>query len=540
MWNSVDSSFKKLINRVSTDSNKKYYEEFGDNTLNIVNSEIWSTSPVFDDPAGAVSNSIAQAYTLLALTEDITVSGQQSYYAGPAFNARLKNWISPKFGNAYTIKLYDNLSSEIDATNAVDWIFDYQTGILTLNGNTSGFSKPFRISGWRYTGSFGAGSSGNLYLEEIYTNQTSVIINHNWNTKPVVIILDANDEIISGDVDYTNSNTVTISFFSGQSGTIILQSGLPSAIPISDAQFDSSWNGVSGIAPSKNSVYDALNSINPINSNTAYVNDTYGNDSTGIVGLMSHKYKTINAANLSTATTIIIEEGTYIEIGVFKGSKTYKCDLNVNINSAGSITSPNFGGKVYGYGNFILLNANNSLFENLSSCYIEFENLVAAYGPKPLITALDGSIINLVGNVTQNKAKALCILGYEGLFGYPTTGTDISIYSTNIFYSSGINSAAICPFNRPNLDFRFYNCVLKSVGTNSNIFGRYSTNAVGIKMVLNNCNLISTATTASSDSLGAHQYSYIDNNTYSNKPLDVNTQSYQGSVIVNANIVNIY
>lgn len=290
----------------------------------------------------------------------------------------------------------------------------------------------------------------------------------------------------------------------------------------------------------KDIVESLWDNANPLkSSDVAYVNSTYGNDSTGAVGVLNKKYKTINAANASSANSIIIEEGTYIENQVFKGSKSYYCYFNTIIIST-NINEDGFSGKIYGFGQFVIADNNFNLFKNLDSCYIEFCSIISST-TKALITANDNAKIILIGQGTgQYTIKASVSLGYEGIFGYPSTGTNISIYSTNIFYNTNINSTSICPFNRPNLDFRFYNCILKSTGTNGNIFGRYSANATNIKMILNNCYLISSFTTASVDIIGAYQYTYIDNNTYSNKALDSNTQAYQGTVIVDTDIVNLY
>lgn len=162
-WNKEDRSFKTLINRRTTALAKNFYEEFGDDTLNVAMREIWLDS-IPSNPSLGISMGIVQQYTLFTLTEDISVASQQAYYANsglpsddpnPAKPMPLKDWISPKFGSLYNIRLFDNSNNEIFPTNAAGWFWDYQTGILTFSGSTAGFTKPFKITGYRYIGNKG-------------------------------------------------------------------------------------------------------------------------------------------------------------------------------------------------------------------------------------------------------------------------------------------------------------------------------------------------------------------------------------------------
>lgn len=156
-WTKEDRSFKTLINRRTTDSTGKFwYNEFSDSTLNIHSSEIWSDT-INSSPAQAVIDGVAEQKTLFTLTLDNTVPSNQCYYAYDTI--RLKDWISTKYGDGYLVRLYDNNNAEIFPTDACQWFFDYQTGILTFNGSTAAFTKPFKISGYRYIGEKG-GSSG--------------------------------------------------------------------------------------------------------------------------------------------------------------------------------------------------------------------------------------------------------------------------------------------------------------------------------------------------------------------------------------------
>jgi hypothetical protein len=153
-WSKEDNSFKILLNKRDTSSTKNFYEEVGDDTFNIHLDYLWTDS-ISSTPSTAVSSGVALQYTLFTLTEDVTVAGQACYYAYDSGN-RLENWIGDKYGSAYSIQLYQNNGTQIFPTDASQWLFNYQTGILVFNGSTASFSKPFKISGYRYVGKRGS------------------------------------------------------------------------------------------------------------------------------------------------------------------------------------------------------------------------------------------------------------------------------------------------------------------------------------------------------------------------------------------------
>ena len=169
--NKTDRSFKTLLNKRVTSESKAFYEEIGDFTVNVHGDEIWGES-IDPDPAQAVLDGVAEERTLFVLTEDTSVAGQQAWYADDA--GRLKDWISDKFGSNYGISLYDNGNNEIFPTDPSGWLFDHQTGILTFDGSTSSFAKPFKISGHRYIGLKGAGGTPGGLDTQIQYNNTGV------------------------------------------------------------------------------------------------------------------------------------------------------------------------------------------------------------------------------------------------------------------------------------------------------------------------------------------------------------------------------
>jgi len=184
-WTKEDKSFKKLIDKRGTSADFKFYEEFGDRTLDIQFTDV-KTDPIpYNDPVTAVNANIAEAYgigTEFTLIEDTDASanrntwftgitaaggpGNGTYAPGSNYD-QVGDWISDKNGSAYPIRLYQANGSEIFLTDPSNWIFDYPTGILTFgvgdddNSVDGGFNPawvtPLKITGYRYTGAFGQG-----------------------------------------------------------------------------------------------------------------------------------------------------------------------------------------------------------------------------------------------------------------------------------------------------------------------------------------------------------------------------------------------
>ena len=188
-WSTTDRAFKTLISKRTTSSGKAFYEEIGDNTINVSIDEVWS-STISSTPSQAVIDGVAELRTLFTLTEDTSVGSQQSYYAYDS--VRLKDWISDKYGTDYAVKLYQNNGTQIFPTDPSTWFFDYQTGILTFNGSTASFSKPFKITAYRYIGSKGSSLTG---LSDgripFYKSDTSSFYNSPFRTDSTAVNIDS-------------------------------------------------------------------------------------------------------------------------------------------------------------------------------------------------------------------------------------------------------------------------------------------------------------------------------------------------------------
>jgi len=169
-WSELDLAFKTLLNRRVTDDNKFYYNEFEDVTINIHLLEVWSQF-IDPDPAQAIIDGTVEKKTLFALTEDITVPDQQCWYAEQTGN-RLKDWVSTKYGLDYHIHLFDGSNVEIFPTDNVQWLWNPPTGIIIFNGDTSPFTKPFKVTAYRYIGSKGAAGGDVILTGSVDPNGT--------------------------------------------------------------------------------------------------------------------------------------------------------------------------------------------------------------------------------------------------------------------------------------------------------------------------------------------------------------------------------
>ena len=226
-WTKEDRSFKTLINRRTTSSVKAWYEEFGDRTINIHNEEIWAET-IDSSPAQAVMDGVAELRTMFTLTEDGSVESEQCYYA-EELGTRLKDWISDKYGTEYVIQLFQNSGSQIFPTDPSMWFFDYQTGILTFNGSTASFSKPFKVTGYRYIGTKGTGDNPVLG-KEVYDIVDATAMGQNvFQLSEIPINPYSVRMVPRGGIEYTNSLDYTVS---GQIVTTL--DGTPSVFEIGD------------------------------------------------------------------------------------------------------------------------------------------------------------------------------------------------------------------------------------------------------------------------------------------------------------------
>tara|TARA_B100000900_G_scaffold414414_1_gene440987 strand:+ start:2742 stop:4985 length:2244 start_codon:yes stop_codon:yes gene_type:complete len=176
----IAKSFRALINKEYSTLQKKFFEEFGANTINISLDEIWS-SAIDLTASNAEAAGIVKKYTdfELAPLQGFNQSGKPlAYYfaSGSGFtpgtqinriqvdpNLLQRNFVSDKYGKDYKAILRQNdaQGTQVPDSDDINWLFDYQTGILSVQNPNSEHQTPYKITVYQYTGEFGVGNISN-------------------------------------------------------------------------------------------------------------------------------------------------------------------------------------------------------------------------------------------------------------------------------------------------------------------------------------------------------------------------------------------
>jgi hypothetical protein len=160
-----NSQYRKTSSKL-----KDYYEEVFDSAISAVhNDDVWAES--IPSVAPKANTSVLIYYNRLELKEDSTVQDSRTWISVSNVSAtydfsqredftnpRLKNWVPPKYGDNYKIKIYNSSNTEISMYHTSNWIFNYDTGVLLFDGEIPD-GKPFRIEGHRYIGAKGLTTS---------------------------------------------------------------------------------------------------------------------------------------------------------------------------------------------------------------------------------------------------------------------------------------------------------------------------------------------------------------------------------------------
>lgn len=161
----VDLLWKKVgfgKTKSDTNANKKAPNEAIVSDLIIKPTEIWTDTSSIPGTLPASNSAPVVVYSEFETTEDGTATNNRTWKTG------LLNWIPPKFGATYQLKVYvDSAGSSNPASNGTqlfetgsgnddEWYFDYQSGVLNFIGSNlpSDVSdgKSIFVSGGRYTG----------------------------------------------------------------------------------------------------------------------------------------------------------------------------------------------------------------------------------------------------------------------------------------------------------------------------------------------------------------------------------------------------
>jgi hypothetical protein len=165
--NKEDLSFKTLINKEFSTPSRLFFQENTVSTLDTNDTEVYSDT-IPPTTASAISEGVGRVLIDFALTPDPSfptsvwyvvsgsgftpgVSALPSFATSASFYQR--NFISDKYGSAYTVILKDNLGNQIFPTDAINWIFQYKTGILAIaDPGLGSYSTPYRVTVVQYTG----------------------------------------------------------------------------------------------------------------------------------------------------------------------------------------------------------------------------------------------------------------------------------------------------------------------------------------------------------------------------------------------------
>jgi len=180
-------AFKKVVGNRQTDPNKQWYNEFPGILSNPHASEIWTDDIPQIPPTS--STSIIQIWNTLTLTEDVTVPNHRAWLAISG-STQLHDFIQPRFGQGYFVRVFDNALNEILTVDNSIWVFDYKNGVVWFENDPTiyGHTLPIKIKVYRYIGTTlatASGSTGTAFIPVKVTEfLTSGILENTAHTIP--------------------------------------------------------------------------------------------------------------------------------------------------------------------------------------------------------------------------------------------------------------------------------------------------------------------------------------------------------------------
>ena len=148
----VDRLWKWMFNRARGTSSAAFYEENIPTTFDVHASEVYAEQIPVTPPATTTSV-VKKYYTAgeggdgwITLTCDRKYNGNRVWVTLNTFNAAwssgsgdvtqiVKNFVAPKYGAAYLVRVYDGTGTEIPILDASSWLFDYKAGVLTFESD---------------------------------------------------------------------------------------------------------------------------------------------------------------------------------------------------------------------------------------------------------------------------------------------------------------------------------------------------------------------------------------------------------------------
>jgi len=173
----VDFLWKKIIfgtTKTDTGTAKLGNNESIPSPLPVYSDQIWSQSTSEDIPTTPplASTPVVQVLTGLAAVQTEPDNTAGVFGRRPTWLTNQTDWIPPTFGSQYAVKVYagppDTGKQLFPGTNDLEWVFDYNAGILHFPNNlpteitsaAGNIGSSIYIEGYRYIGEKGTASTG--------------------------------------------------------------------------------------------------------------------------------------------------------------------------------------------------------------------------------------------------------------------------------------------------------------------------------------------------------------------------------------------
>lgn len=237
----LDALFKGFFSKARTSSSKQFFEENIPTSYDVHASEVYlekipSTPPSSD-------TAVVKKYSKLVLTKDKSVSNNLAWVALPEWSSDWssgsannidtihKNFIAPKYGSGYVVKVFKGDGTRIPELDASDWMFDYKAGVLTFQSNPgmdgTSQDKSVYIEVYQYIGRTAADGIGSAEAKtaKIEVVTKSIIIEEKegdinlvdfedvtYNVGENELMVFLNGVLMFPDEDYTETSTNSITF----------------------------------------------------------------------------------------------------------------------------------------------------------------------------------------------------------------------------------------------------------------------------------------------------------------------------------------
>jgi hypothetical protein len=192
----VDLLTKKVLYGVSdTSPNKAPGEESIASPISVLSTQVWQKADLIPTlQAAAVTDIVESHIAGVFLVKDPTVPAGTAWLAvrnataGINDNNRLRDFIPFTVAPSYEAKVYTGTpfasgNRLLPNTSGNEWIFDYTSGVLTfLNALPAGANAPLYLTGFRYIGPKGVGSSSTAPEAQFLTYITPSLIRNQFVT----------------------------------------------------------------------------------------------------------------------------------------------------------------------------------------------------------------------------------------------------------------------------------------------------------------------------------------------------------------------